>query len=237
MSECRIDNDLVLPQLVIPCAEQEYSEKDKCFRTVPGDPESSVCVPVIKVLSEQDTGIVVVIQGPQDSYIMMWNYYGDDDSPEDLFHEIMLQYVAYTSGLSPKIVQFYQSQTTDDKEYVYVIMTDLTSRGYFCVGDKYQIEGKKFKSIPKKVTKAVSKALNGLHYLGISHNDCHPHNVFYNPEEDRAMIIDYGLATMYPSRASALRHEDFDFDCYCPNYWFPALKTAIIRLKKAEKKN
>ncbi len=230
---CRIDNDLVLPQLVLPCGDQEYSDKDKCFRTIPGDPDSSVCVPVIKVLSEQETGIVALIEGLQnDTYIIKWNYFGDDESPEELFHEIRIQNAAYTAGVAPKVIQFYQSNLSEE-EYVYVIMTDLTAMGYICVGNEYhEPETGKFKKMPKRIVKATAKALNTLHHLGIAHNDFHPHNVFYNPEEDRVMLIDYGLSVVYPSRASALRHEDFDFECDCPSYWFRDIKKEIIRLKR-----
>ncbi len=142
--------------------------------------------------------------------IIKWNKYPEHKN--DMIHEIKMQNIAYTIGLAPKIISFYQ-----DQNHMYIIMTNLNNHGYETLYSLYrkkrQDPNKKdpdqYKKIPKKITNKLIDVVNKLHSIGISHRDLHAGNIFYNKKLNDIKIIDFGLSIMYPSKLEAHLNENY----------------------------
>ena len=237
---CKISDDIIMPQLDIPCPRQHRPDGMKCYQ--------DKCMKVIKIISGSDEdsayGNVVEVGNDQESFIVKWNRYRDEEDIIDIKKELRLQNAAWTLGLSPKIIQIYE-QPYKDGSYVYIFMNDLVIMGYKTISEIYGLfKGSNkitdfkepdriqngFKNngfIPESVLINISRALLKLHTLGIAHKDLHPCNVFYNPYTKDVKIIDFGLSEMYPSYESAYNNENFtfsswkgvDYDTKIPKNW------------------
>ena len=195
---CEIDNNLIMPQLTIPCPRQDKPERPKCYQ--------NQCLKVIRIISGPDDevsamGNVVQVAGPHGNFIIKWNRYRDQEDIDDIKRELRFQRAAWTAGLAPKVLEVYE-QTYKDGSYVYMVMPDLIAMGYRTISElfgKFDKKGRPagFKNhgkIPVHVLKDISETLLRLHRLGIVHKDLHPGNVFYNPETGGVQLIDFGLS-------------------------------------------
>lgn len=68
------------------------------------------------------------------------------------------------------------------------------------------IEKRKQGLEPEHVSWITQRLLNALHYLhynGVIHGDIKPSNIIVQPEQHNAFLVDYGLSTTQPKRATA----------------------------------
>ena len=76
------------------------------------------------------------------------------------------------------------------------------------------IEGKNLEQIIKKhhrihpedvcwISQRLLQALHYIHYHGIVHADVKPQNVIVQPEKHNAVLVDYGLASLMPTRKTS----------------------------------
>lgn len=87
-----------------------------------------------------------------------------------------------------------------------------TSDGSYIIAMSF-VEGKTLDKIiqkhnalhPEEVCWISQRLLNALHYLhnkGVIHGDVKPPNVIIQPKEHNAVLVDYGLASLHPTRVS-----------------------------------
>ncbi len=115
--------------------------------------------------------------------------------------EINIQKHLSIRGLGPKIIQHY---STNSGKY-FIIMENLLKQGYNSWHSAFIN-----KTVPKNAILALYKAIRAMHDAGISHNDLHANNIFYNKNTDRVKFIDFGLSIDHGSRSLAIINESWD---------------------------
>ena len=204
---CKIKKTNIIPILEQGCPGQEKSRGQKCF--------DNRCYVIERVLSGEDNffGKVAIVKvvgpnGKSNSYVVKWNRSPND--VEDMYKEIRLQGAASAMGLAPKIKSYYR-----DSYHFYVFMENLVNQGYQSIYDlyydPYEDSDNTDIKLPKKLIRLIAQGLCKLNNMNISHGDAHPQNVFYNPQKNKVMFIDFGLANHHDSPESAMSEEKFDF--------------------------
>lgn len=232
--KCEIISDIIMPRLSISCVDQHKPNGKKCFK--------NKCLEVNAVISMSDEvsgyGNVVRVNDPETdrNFIVKWNRYRRD--LDDFKREVRIQNLAYSYGLAPRIIQFYRqnsSKHSEENGYIYIFMEDLISKGYdtipniygrFKNGKQIGYQGKKNR-IPGNVINEITKAMQKLHTIGISHRDVHPGNVFYNKVENKVIFIDFGQSEIHNTPFKALE-EEFILSHITDRAIFPSNWTDII---------
>jgi len=212
---CEIDYRVIpVAKLKQACRGQLDLHGPKCFK--------NACSKVTGVLSSEDNflGNVVLIENPEDpneQFVVKWNRFSEER--ENMLRELRLQNIAYTMGLAPKVLEAYE-----DGKYFFIVMTNLIKKGYRTIHSLFMHdilteywEGEGSLDdlfVPEEVLMLIAKGLDKLHAQGIIHGDLHPQNVFYNPDQNKIMFIDFGHARKFASKEEARENEKYTF-----TYW------------------
>lgn len=111
--------------------------------------------------------------------------------------EIKIQEYVSQHDLCPKIYQHYSA---DQKHYI--IMENLLIQGYDTWHNIFIN-----KTVPAKAIKKLYECIKKLHKIGVSHNDLHANNIFYNKTKNQIKFIDFGLSIMHDSKKLAIINE------------------------------
>ena len=63
-----------------------------------------------------------------------------------------------------------------------------------CTRDVYAPSTKFSETVARNILSNVAEAVNALHECGLCHGDVYAHNILYNPESGKAVLVDFGSA-------------------------------------------
>jgi hypothetical protein len=161
---------------------------------------NNTCHKIIRKLSTEKNsfGNIFVLNDPNKSIVKINKKEKNNDKfkIEKLIQKYVSQY-----ELCPKVLQYY----TDDKGFHYIIMENLLEQGYETWHKTFNR-----KLVPNKAILALFAAIKKLHSIGISHNDLHSNNIFYNKNTGKVKFIDFGLSEIHESEKIAIINEKWD---------------------------
>ena len=145
----KVDNNLIMPQLTIPCLKQNMPNGKKCYK--------NECLDVIDLIQTSDTSstfgnIVRVRDNSSNTYIVKWNRYRNNI--KEFKYEVRIQKAAFSIGIAPEIFQVYE-QKYKTAGYIYIFMADLIKAGYESIAKLYGVYNSKgqqtgFKKLKKE---------------------------------------------------------------------------------------
>jgi eukaryotic-like serine/threonine-protein kinase len=89
----------------------------------------------------------------------------------------------------PNIVKTYQYGQTDDLYYLAMEWVDGEALEKFAIRS-----GRLAPALVATIIEQIGAALTAAHAQGIIHRDLKPANIMYNPESQRAVLLDFGIA-------------------------------------------
>jgi eukaryotic-like serine/threonine-protein kinase len=89
----------------------------------------------------------------------------------------------------PNIVRTYEFGETEDLYYLAMEWVDGEPLEKFAVRS-----GRLAPSLVATIVEQLGAALSACHQVGIIHRDLKPANIMYNPESQRAVLLDFGIA-------------------------------------------
>lgn len=102
-------------------------------------------------------------------------------------NEINNYILASKKGIVPRFLDYYEYEINGNTYYL-LFLEDLIYRGYKTLGSIYEI-----KEYRQAIIK-LEEILGRLTSLGISHNDLHSRNIFWNNKKKDIKLIDFGAA-------------------------------------------
>lgn len=139
---------------------------------------------VVDVISDADseTACVGYIVKLSNNLLVKWNKNSCDF--DNIKNEVYYQNLVHNIGLAAKIHAYYEIDN-----HVYIFMENLCDKGYKTVG--YFLENENEDIDDDKMMNSIKRSIDELHNNGFIHGDIHEYNMFYNPDKDHVLFIDF----------------------------------------------
>src|SRR5574343_589700 len=129
-----------------------------------------------------------------------------EETINKLSNEVTIQNYVSKYDLAPRIYEYYVESLSKRHKY-YIIMENLTEKGYQSLYELYEKTGKQ---MPDKTIIELKRAIQKLHYIKIAHRDLHSMNIFYNKEQNKIKFIDFGRSVKCKTVENAILLEDWE---------------------------
>jgi len=93
----------------------------------------------------------------------------------------------------PHVARAYRFGRLED-ETPYLVMRLVKGR---TMQDRLKAEGALLPELAIPVLRDVASALTAVHAIGIVHRDVRPANVLWDEENDKALLVDFGISTLF----------------------------------------